>query len=198
MKTRYSRLQKAWENELKNEPLQNIPDDFLLEMKTYVDQLNKAAPDTNTLAGVLTETERKYANQMLKELIEARLNKIINGELNGAPIDAQAMTPEEQKLNSDLRSLLANYRQGTVYAPKNAIEQQAPLKEPRAPTLPPSPGKKETELMLLRFLKPLPAIMGVDLKSYGPFQPGELATIPRQNAETLIKRGIAKKVEADK
>jgi DNA replication initiation complex subunit (GINS family) len=33
------------------------------------------------------------------------------------------------------------------------------------------------------------------MKAYGPFQPEELGTIPAKNAENLIKRGIAKKVE---
>jgi hypothetical protein len=32
------------------------------------------------------------------------------------------------------------------------------------------------------------------MKAYGPFQPEELASIPKQNAENLIKRGIAIKV----
>ena len=55
----------------------------------------------------------------------------------------------------------------------------------------------EVELILVRFQQPLPAIMGMDMKAYGPFQPEELATIPAQNAENLIKRGIAKRVEVE-
>jgi hypothetical protein len=39
--------------------------------------------------------------------------------------------------------------------------------------------------------------MGVDMKAYGPFQPEELANIPRQNAENLINRGVAKAVQAN-
>ena len=67
----------------------------------------------------------------------------------------------------------------------------------KEPTPPPKTEEKDTELVLVRFLQPLPAIMGIDMKAYGPFQPEELATIPRQNAENLIKRGIAKTVDAE-
>ncbi|MFC1802668.1 hypothetical protein ACFL0D_01750 [Thermoproteota archaeon] len=193
MRTRYNQLQKAWENETIKEELQNIPDDFLHEMKNYSTQLNKTTANTNTLTGRLTQTERNYANQMLKELVEIRLKKIIKGELNGLPINAQAMTPEEQKLHSNLRQLITVYNQGIELPTPRQTEPQPQPK----PTVKPTPRikKTDTELILVRFLQPLPAIMGVDMKAYGPFQPEELATIPKQNAENLIKRGIVKKVE---
>jgi DNA replication initiation complex subunit (GINS family) len=198
MRTRYTRLNAAWENETKREELQNIPDDFLHEMKDYTNQLNKTVTNIETLSGSLTQTERRYANQMLRQLIETRLDKIIKSELNGLPIDAQAMTPEEQQLHSNLRQLLTNYRQGVEITKPQRKPQPKPKPTPRKElTPPPKIEEKDTELVLVRFLQPLPAIMGIDMKAYGPFQPEELATIPRQNAENLIKRGIAKKVETE-
>jgi DNA replication initiation complex subunit (GINS family) len=196
MRTRYTRLHTAWENETKREELQNIPDDFLHEMKNYTNQLNKTTANTETLSGNLTQTERQYANHMLKQLIETRLDKIIKSELNGLPIDAQAMTPEEQQLHSNLRQLLTGYRQGVeLPVPRPQPKQTSPQKKEPSPPL--KIEEKDTEQVLVRFLQPLPAIMGIDMKAYGPFQPEELATIPRQNAENLIKRGVAKRVEAD-
>jgi len=199
MRTRYTRLHQAWENETKREELQNIPDDFLHEMKNYVNQLNKTTVNPDTLSGNLTQTERRYANQLLRELTETRLDKIIKSEVNGLPVNAQAMTPEEQKLHSSLRQLLTSYRQGSdIPVPQKQPPPQPRVSPPRKePTPPPKIEEKDTELILVRFLHPLPAIMGIDMKAYGPFQPEELATIPRQNAENLIKRGIAKTVDAE-
>lgn len=199
MRTRYTRLHEAWDNEIKREELQNIPDDFLHEMKNYTNQLNKTPANTGTLSGNLTQTERKYANQMLKELSETRLNKIIRSELNGLAINAQAMTPEEQQLHSNLRQLLTGYRQGAELPILRAVKPEPQPMGTKKDSAPPPPKieVRDTELVLVRFLQSLPAIMGIDMKAYGPFQPEELATIPRQNAENLIKRGIAKKVEAD-
>ena len=199
MRTRYTRLHQAWENETKREELQNIPDDFLHEMKNYVNQLNKTTANPDTLSGNLTQTERRYANQLLQELTETRLNKIIKSEVNGLPVNAQAMTPEEQKLHSSLRQLLTSYRQvSDIPVPQKQPPPQPRVSTPRKePTPSPKIEEKDTELVLVRFLQPLPAIMGIDMKAYGPFQPEELATIPRQNAENLIKRGIAKTVDAE-
>ena len=198
MRERYKRLYKAWENEKKREELQNIPDDLLHEMKNYTNQLNKTPANTETLSGALTQTERKYANQMLKELTEIRLDKIIKSEINGLPINAQAMTPEEQQLHSNMRQLITGYRQDMDQAQQQHQQRPTPTPPKREPTpQPPKITEEDTELVLIRFLQSLPAIMGIDMKAYGPFQPEELATIPRQNAENLIKRGIAKRVETD-
>lgn len=199
MRTRYTRLHEAWKNETQKKELQNISDNFLHEMKNYVNQLNKTSTEKGTLSGNLTRTERQYANQLLSELREKRLDKIIKSELNGLPIDAKAMTPEEQQLHSNIRQLISGYRQGTeISQPSTQIKPRTVKKpvEKESPDVKP-PSDEEMEMMLVRFVQPLPAIMGIDMKAYGPFQPEELATIPRQNAENLIKRGVAKKVEAE-
>ena len=43
----------------------------------------------------------------------------------------------------------------------------------------------------VRFRCSFPAIMGLDLKTYGPFDPGIVVEIPHENAEALIHHGIA-------
>jgi len=198
----YNTLHNAWEKELKEEELQNIPDTLLHEMKDYITTLNRTPTDEDTLSGQLTRKEKEYANRMLRELTENRLRKIVTREAIGEPIDAQAMTPEEQRLHSNLRQLLAGYRQGAdlpdvVQSPvevKSVKSKPAPVKR-KKPVPPPVIKPDEVELIVVRFLQPIPAIMGIDMKAYGPFQPEELGTIPTQNAENLIKRGIAKKVD---
>ncbi len=204
MSERYRSLEEAWSQEKKAKELLNIPDDLLHEMKDYVATLNKTPTDENTLAGQLLRTEKLYANQMIKDLTELRLRKIVTLEVNNQPIDAQAMTPEEQKLHSNIRQLLSGYRQGadlpdiTPIAAPPKPEAPKPRKTQRAKPAPkPVIKPDEVQMILVRFLQPLPAIMGIDMKAYGPFQPEELATIPVQNAENLIKRGIAKPVDVE-
>lgn len=204
MSERYGRLHEAWSKERKNKDLQNIPDDMLHEMKDYVATINKTPTDENTLAGQLTRTEKQHVNQILRELTETRLRKIITLEVNNQPIDAQAMTPEEQKLHSNFRQLLTGYRHGSDLPEPAPIpvpskpDQIKPVRTARAkPPAKPLVKPSEVKMILVRFLQPLPAIMGIDMKAYGPFQPEELAIIPAQNAENLIKRGIAKPVEVE-
>jgi len=43
----------------------------------------------------------------------------------------------------------------------------------------------------IRFIKSIPAIMGADMKSYGPFVAEDVASLPQQNAQILVKQGLA-------
>jgi len=199
MSDRYERLHRAWERENEKPGLQNIPDEFLHEMRRYSEELNKTPTDPGALTGSITKQERQFVGQMLRELTETRLRKIVTKELRGEPIDAQAMTPEEQRFHANLRQLLLGYRQGAdIPEPEASPTVQAPRPAP-APrhSVTASHEAPKGDLVVIRFLKPLPAIMGVDMKAYGPFDPEDVASIPRQNAVNLIRRGIAKLVDIE-
>ncbi len=197
MSGRYERLRRAWEMEREKTELQNIPDEFLREMRRYSEELNKTPTDPGILTGSITKKERRFVGQMLRELTENRLRKIVTKELRGEPIDAQAMTPEEQRLHANLRQLLLGYRQGADIPEAEAPPTvQVPRPAPR-PSVPAPREAPEGDLVVVRFLKPLPAIMGVDMKAYGPFDPEDVANIPRRNALNLIRRGIAKLVDIE-
>jgi len=60
------------------------------------------------------------------------------------------------------------------------------LYEPRPPYIRPTGLAVE-----VRILKDIPGIVGVDFKTYGPYKAGEIAWLPKENAEALIKQGIA-------
>jgi len=198
MSDRYQRLHKAWLREQEEDELQSIGDEFIREMKQYAQDLNRASSGAETLTGKITQIERQHVNHMLRELTEARLKKIVGRELESKPIDAQALTPEEQRLHANLRNLLASYRDGAEL-PAATVETPAKAPTPRQrPEAPATPAKPvEPDLVVVRFLQQLPAIMGVDMKAYGPFKPEDVASIPRQNAVNLIRRGIAKLVEIE-
>ena len=52
-----------------------------------------------------------------------------------------------------------------------------------------------TDYVEVRFEDSCPDFMGTDLESYGPFEEGDLAEIPEDNAEILIGRGQAEEHE---
>jgi len=51
-----------------------------------------------------------------------------------------------------------------------------------------------SERVLVRFLQDISSFVGVDLESYGPFKREDIANLPRENAEALIKQGLAKPI----
>jgi DNA replication factor GINS len=52
----------------------------------------------------------------------------------------------------------------------------------------------KTKAVVLRFLKEVDEIVGVDLERYGPFQPEDIATLPYENAQALISKKAATKI----
>ena len=53
---------------------------------------------------------------------------------------------------------------------------------------------KPSEKIMIRFTKDTPEIIGVDLKTHGPFKAEDIASLPRENAEALVKQGLAKAI----
>jgi len=60
------------------------------------------------------------------------------------------------------------------------------LYEPRPPYIRPTGLAVQ-----VRILKDIPGIVGVDFNTYGPYKAGEIAWLPKENAEILIKQGVA-------
>ena len=52
-----------------------------------------------------------------------------------------------------------------------------------------------TDYIKVEFDSSCPEFMGTDLESYGPFEEGDVAEIPADNAEILIGRGQAEEHE---
>ena len=55
--------------------------------------------------------------------------------------------------------------------------------------------KKEINYLLVRFLEKTPALVGIDLKNYGPFEKEDIANLPVKNAKILIFEKFAEEIE---
>jgi len=52
----------------------------------------------------------------------------------------------------------------------------------------------KTKTVVLRFLKDVEEIVGVDLEKYGPYKTEDIATLPYENAQALITKKAATKI----
>ncbi|HYB93035.1 MAG TPA: hypothetical protein VED00_02720, partial [archaeon] len=59
-------------------------------------------------------------------------------------------------------------------------------------------GAEKPKRLLVRFIQPLPAIVGIDMKSYGPFKSEDIASLPTENAEALLKQKAVVRVDIEK
>jgi hypothetical protein len=58
----------------------------------------------------------------------------------------------------------------------------------------PLQSESSSQLQLVRFLEDHPQLVGVDLKTYGPFRADDLATLPAENARLIIRKNQAEPV----
>jgi len=72
--------------------------------------------------------------------------------------------------------------------------QEKRIIEAKPITPKPVEPSKLSELVLVRFLQDVPVIAGVDLKEYGPFKKEDIANLPKENADSLVKSGLAKSI----
>jgi len=205
MTDNYRTLYDSWRRERHRTEIQPLPEGFYSIMASYVIQLREQGriADKSSVRGKLIEKEQEHAEKMLQDINQIRLTKLVTAEVNGSPMEPLNLTTEEKRLQIELRRLLAGHIQG--------MKQVLQGKEPRVETsihVPSIPAasvqqlsqhqdKVEQNFRIVRFLQPLPAIMGVDMKTYGPFKAEDVASIPSQNADNLIRKGIAKLVETE-
>ena len=184
---RYDDLMENWRRERENEALQSIPEKFYEEMTDYLLEIQSVGSQTNvSLSSRITEKEREYAQRMLRELTRLRMKKIVESELNGVVLAGKNLTREEQIFYSDLRRVLSSHEERL----KSILMGHVPQIDAKPP--------QRADQKVVRFLQAVPAIMGIDMKTYGPFKPEDVVSLPVENAENLIRRGIAKEVEIPK
>lgn len=117
-----------------------------------------------------------------KLLIEARQAKIRAGE----ELDYSKLTDEEKYVLDGRRE--SESRIGEVVA--------ATVKG-RPKVLESISARMRSKQIVVRFLKPTEAFVGVDMSKYGPFQPEDVASLPFENARSIIEAGAAVEVHVE-
>jgi DNA replication initiation complex subunit (GINS family) len=130
--------------------------------------------DQRSLKAILLDEETKRMERLVVELVDRRLTKIWRASQANVPPTAHA---SERWVQEELSTLARHYRK---------------FKEDTVQGIEPSnfPEKKKDKL-LLRFVKDMPSIIGVDLKTHGPFLKEDIVVLPYENAESLLRQGTA-------
>jgi DNA replication factor GINS len=200
----YSRLYDAWRREKQRIDIQPLQENFHAAIAEYITQLREQTKtaDKSTLAGKIIEKEKEHVERMIGEINQIRMRKIVILEVEEKPVDVLNLTAEEKRLQVELRRLLAAHSQGIKhvlvgreYKTEIPLPQNTqPQTQPQQTTQPPQ-QKPQQAFKVIRFTQTIPAIMGVDMMTYGPFKAEDIASLPAPNAENLIRKGIAKEVE---
>jgi len=182
----YNELYETWKQELYNAELAKLPSDFYPRIADYLRKLKEESRmlDKRTAKASLLSKEMQNVKRIVRETLQARYRKLVRKVANNERVPPDVLTPEEERIYTngsrfaeEFRSFAKDVLRGNI--PKIGVEQ-------------------ESKRAVLRFMKDVPAIIGIDMKTYGPFKVEDVASLPIENAKILIKQGLAEKVEVNR
>jgi DNA replication factor GINS len=166
---------KMLEKEIETPTLQSLePDTF-----------QKIAEALGSLKGQAYEgIEAKVRDEMVEMLatssclmIETRQSKMSSGD---EPLDYSKLTDEEKYILDSKRE-----------SNKRIDEVIAALVKGRPKVLESISARMRSKQIVVRFLKPIEAFVGIDMNKYGPYEQEDVATLPFENARSIIDGGGA-------
>jgi len=122
-------------------------------------------------------------SQAARLLIEARQAKIGSGK---ETLDYSKLTDEEKYVLDGKR-----VSEGRV------SEVIAATVKGRPKVLESISGRMRSKQIVIRFLRATEAFVGVDMNKYGPFQQEDVASLPFENARSIIEGGAAIEVHVE-
>lgn len=180
----YDELYEAWARERETTEIQALPKDFYAKLADYIKKLRDESRmlDEKTVRAKLLRRESNYVKKMVNDLIRLRYKKALRKATEGNIVAKEALTYEEEKLLGEASPSIEAYQ--TLQ--KDILSGRSPRMK----------VKEKPKAIILRFIQEIPAIIGADMKTYGPFKPEDIASLPIENAKILIKQGVAIEVEA--
>jgi len=180
----YDELYEAWRKEKESVEIQKLPRNFYAELADYLKKIREESRmlDEKTTKARLMQRELRNVKSMVEELVRLRYEKALAKAVGGEPVSREVLAEGEEKLQQQIFPLAESY--------------QAFLKDVLQGCLSRIEEGEKPKKMLVRFVQEIPAIVGSDMKTYGPFKPEDIATLPTENARILIKQGVAVEVEA--
>jgi DNA replication factor GINS len=179
----YNRLYEIWKMELEGSELTKLPTDFYAEIIDYMKKLKEESRmlDRRTAKAIILKKETLNTKRMIKEIIRARYRKIVRKAAKGEEITQDILTAEEGLIFGKMPPMAETISNFTSEILQGHLHDfGVNLKRKR---------------IALRLLKDVPAIIGADMKPYGPFKTEDVASLPLENAKIFIKQNLAEKVE---
>ncbi len=183
----YQTLYETWTREKESVELQPLSKGFYSDVGAFVRAKREEAQmlDERSLRSRLLVDELNRIQRIVTDLTELRFRKALQIILAKEAPTPGHLSSEEEVI---VRGIVAAKNQSTMLL-RSVLRGQIPQ-------IPEEQGRKRSRL-LIRFLQEIPAIVGPNTRVYGPFKAEDIAALPIENAESLIKRGVAVRVESE-
>ena len=197
----YDDIKSAWETELENEGLQDMGDLRLSKMIAYLSSVRISLASTDAekrIHAELLTQEALNLEFMIEDMLNLRRQKILKAALSGHRPRGDMTLAEEELYNRTQRAL-----DGHTEFVKDSLAGTKPKKRKKKPDddveeTKIQPDSDSVEYITVRFLRAISeAFLGLDEKTYGPFNKEDVAMIPSANARTWLRDGTVIRIVAE-
>lgn len=183
----YPEIYEFLRKEKYNEQLQPLPKAFYKDIAEYFEEKRKIANKTDEMFNeAIAKTKKQLENAvtLLKEMITRRQKKIINVAMVAAKTgiskrDSENMLDNEKKLFDSVINELEE-EEKSIASLINGVNKEKDLKN-----------------KLVRFIQETDEFADLEGNKLGPFKSGDIANIPKEIAEILVKNNQAVSVSEE-
>lgn len=212
----FSEIRRIQKEEDQKEQITDLGNKFLLKVSNYFDRKKQTEGEDSR--------EYRNAKRVLDKIISLRMEKIVREARLSVKTNKTneeiPLLPEEQEVFRDLKHEFKSHKQKIEEKIENQsmpstnaskpdktvkddIEQEDDTEQADEEKQEMKNKEQEDEeadsseegYTLVETTSSVPEFMGTDLEAYGPFDEGEEVKIPDDNAEILVNRGNAERIE---
>lgn len=173
---RIHRLEKAASNLVK------LPDDFYSDLSSFLSDAKESYLES--LKDFSPAKARDFVNlkKMVEEIFLLREKKILTKALIASrtkEYSVEEFALQEKKFFEKMLSVLESHNEilDGFFSERQAKKQ------------------KDLNIVSVKVLSEIPSFVGADMKDYGPFSPGQTASVPFAVAKLLVARGLVSESE---
>ena len=212
----FSEIRRIQKEEDQKEQITDLGNKFLLKVSNYFDRKKQTEGEDSR--------EYRNAKRVLDKIISLRMEKIVREARLSVKTNKTneeiPLLPEEQEVFRDLKHEFKSHKQKieekienqsmpststskTDKTVEDDIEQEDDTEQVDEEEQEMKNKEQEDQeadsseegYTLVETTSSVPEFMGTDLEAYGPFDEGEEVKIPDDNAEILVNRGNAERIE---
>jgi len=187
------------ETDVKNSASLTLKDIYkILEKEIETPTLQSIAPDTfqriaetlGILKGEVYAGVEAKARDKMVEMIE--ISSILTIETRQTKVSTSEESIDYSKLTDEEKYIIDGKRESN----KRIDEVIVALLGGRPKVLESLSTKMHSKQIVVRFLRPIEAFVGIDMNKYGPYAQEDVASLPFENARSIIEGGGAIEVNA--
>jgi len=172
-------IRKIDREEQKSPKLTKMPENFYQNIRNYLQQKKNIL---EKMEDRRASVEMKNIERLVEDIFNKRERKIITQAVNSARVNltVENLSEEEKEFFNQAVSLIKTRREKIL---KELLEKTE---------------SKEGLETLVVFKEAVPEFVGSDMKTYGPFQKGDIAKLPEENMKVLLERGLVEEFKVSK